>query len=134
MQQIQNAENQTDLAAGGFERIMHQLADFEKCFEMVSTEEKRNAVCAVIEKIVWDGNRVLVFFPGTTDGEQTVGTAPSDDQEKEKTHLREDSKCYPRTDMFLYCQKQVIKSLKDLTTCSFHIWGSRDFVVSMRIQ
>ena len=68
------------------EVLKDMILSFAKTFDMMSLEEKRQAIRAFIKRIVWDGKNIHIYFVGSNYNE--INEADS----RELFSLCEDSK------------------------------------------
>lgn len=73
-----------------FEGIKNMLSSFTKTFDIMTLEEKRNAIRTLVRRIVWDGENVHIYFLGCDYDDSNVIT--TDTQEEKMLPLGKDSK------------------------------------------
>lgn len=68
------------LSDSDIEIMKETIISFAKSVDMMTIEEKRNAIRMLIKKIVWDGDNVHIYFFGSDYKESPVNTDIKDDE------------------------------------------------------
>ena len=67
IREYQGAAEDGKLYAEQMDSLSERLTDFSYVVENMSVEEKRDAVRAVVQKVIWDGENAHVVFLGAGD-------------------------------------------------------------------
>ena len=63
--EIKTISKDYDLSDSDFEMLKDILSSFTKTFDIMTIDEKRNAIRTLIRRIVWDGEKVNIYFFGS---------------------------------------------------------------------
>lgn len=69
IQEYEDLANTDRLSDKGFEELADMLCSFADSFDRMTIEQKRLAIRAFIKKIVWDGERINIYFFGCEEDE-----------------------------------------------------------------
>lgn len=69
IQEYENLANTGSISDTEFESLADMLCSFADSFETMTIEQKRLAIRAFIKRIVWDGERIHIYFFGSEEGE-----------------------------------------------------------------
>lgn len=87
--EIKCLTSDSDLSDDELNILKDTLSSFSKIFDLMTVEEKREAIRAVVRNVVWDGESIYIYFLGSDDDGTDLSAASGDDQ---RFPLGEDSK------------------------------------------
>ena len=68
--------NATSASEQDFELLSEMLSNTAKCLNNMTVEQKRTAFRSIINKIVWDGENVHIYFFGEKDSDIDLSDEP----------------------------------------------------------
>ena len=69
IKEYEDLANTGNISDTEFESLADMLCSFADSFETMNIEQKRLAIRAFIKRIVWDGERIHIYFFGCEEGE-----------------------------------------------------------------
>ena len=83
--------NNCEYSESDFDVISSMVSSFAKTVDMMTIEEKRNTIRMLIKRVVWDGEKVHIYFMGSDSDNDNIPIVTST-QDEEMLPLGKDSK------------------------------------------
>lgn len=99
IQELEQILQEQNLQSQSFEVLQNMLRSFANTVDEMTVEQKRLAIRMIIKDIIWDGEKIHIYFFGDEDAEnEDIDLPPIDyGQGDSDETMCEDSKCYPHT-------------------------------------
>ena len=83
--------NNCEYSESDFDVISSMVSSFAKTVDMMTIEEKRNTIRMLIKRVVWDGEKVHIYFMGSDSDNDNIPIITAT-QDEEMLPLGKDSK------------------------------------------